>query len=64
MLGIQKILCVYTNHPIAKYVLIAVREDPTLDEAKERHQTSVDIPTQTSDDSKTEDDVDVEVAAE
>lgn len=40
MLGIQKILCVYTNHPIAKYVLVLVREDPTLDEAKERHDSA------------------------
>lgn len=40
MLGIQKILMVYTNHPFAKYVLILVREDPTLDEAKERHDAS------------------------
>jgi len=37
LLGIQKILMVYTNHPFAKYCLILVREDPTLDEAKERH---------------------------
>merc|ERR1712153_22495 len=37
MLGAQKILCVYCNHPFAKYCLILIREDPTLDEAKERH---------------------------
>lgn len=62
LLGIQKILCVYTNHPIAKYVLIAVREDPTLDEAKERHETSVSIPDAKTEDPPEEDDV--EVAAE
>merc|ERR1711935_1173813 len=37
MLGAQKILCVYCNHPFAKYCLILIREDPTLDEAKERN---------------------------
>ena len=37
LLGAQKILCVYCNHPFAKYCLILIREDPTLDEAKERH---------------------------
>jgi hypothetical protein len=57
-----QILCVYTNHPIAKYVLIAVREDPTLDEAKERHETSVSIPDGKTEDPPEEDDV--EVAAE
>jgi len=36
MLGIQKIVMVYTNHPFAKYSLMLIREDPTLDEAKER----------------------------
>merc|ERR1712086_82387 len=36
MLGIQKIVMVYTNHPFAKYALMLIREDPTLDEAKER----------------------------
>ena len=55
-------MCVYTNHPIAKYVLIAVREDPTLDEAKERHETSVSIPDAKTEDPPEEDDV--EVAAE
>ena len=44
LLGIQKILMVYTNHPFAKYVLMLVREDPTLDEAKERHESGPAIP--------------------
>ena len=29
LLGIQKILMVYTNHPFAKYMLMLIREDPT-----------------------------------
>jgi len=44
MLGIQKILMVYTNHPFAKYMLMLIREDPTLDEEKERHESGPAIP--------------------
>ena len=36
MLGIQKISMNYINHPFAKYMLMLIREDPTLDEAAER----------------------------
>jgi len=36
LLGIQKICFVYTNHPFAKMFLMLIREDPTLDEDKER----------------------------
>merc|ERR1712086_1169658 len=41
MLGTQKIVMVYTNHPFAKYVLMLVREDPTLDEDKERASSGI-----------------------
>jgi hypothetical protein len=44
LLGIQKILMVYTNHPFAKYMLMLIREDPTLDEEKERHSSGPAIP--------------------
>ena len=36
LLGIQKIILVYTNHPFAKYALMLIREDASLDEDKER----------------------------
>lgn len=39
MLGIQKITMNYTNHPYAKYCLMLIREDPTLDEADAREQS-------------------------
>jgi AI-2 transport protein TqsA len=32
LLGIQKILMQKTNHPIAKYCVMLIREDPTVDE--------------------------------
>ena len=41
MLGIQKIVMVYTNHPFAKLCLMLIREDPTLDEDKERASSGV-----------------------
>merc|ERR1712159_730446 len=44
LLGIMKILMVHTNHPMAKYVLLLVREDPTLDEAKERKAAGLGAP--------------------
>lgn len=37
LLGIIKILFHHTNHPLAKYCLMLIREDPTLDEEAERH---------------------------
>merc|ERR1719352_1934115 len=37
LLGIVKILTHHTNHPLAKYTLMMIREDPTLDEEAERH---------------------------
>jgi predicted PurR-regulated permease PerM len=37
LLGLVKILCHHTNHPLAKYCLMLIREDPTLDEEAERH---------------------------
>ena len=36
LLGIQKILLQRTNHPIAKYCVMLIREDPTIDEAAEQ----------------------------
>ena len=39
MLGIQKISCNYINHPFAQYVLMLIREDPTLDEEKAREES-------------------------
>jgi len=36
MPGIQKILCSHANHPVAKYVLMLIREDATVDEHAER----------------------------
>jgi predicted PurR-regulated permease PerM len=39
MLGIQKISMGYINHPFAKYMLMIIREDPTLDEAKARDES-------------------------
>ena len=39
--GIQKIVMVYTNHPFAKLCLMLIREDPTLDEDKERASSGV-----------------------
>jgi predicted PurR-regulated permease PerM len=39
MLGIQKITCNYINHPFAQYVLMLIREDPTLDEEKAREES-------------------------
>ena len=36
LLGIQKICFNYTNHPFAKYFLMLIREDPSLDEDAER----------------------------
>ena len=39
MLGIQKISMNYTNHPFAKYCLMLIREDPTLDEADARDES-------------------------
>jgi len=38
MLGIQKITMNYTNHPYAKYCLMLIREDPTLDEKEAREE--------------------------
>jgi len=35
LLGIQKILLMHANHPLAKYCLMLIREDPTLDEIAE-----------------------------
>merc|ERR1712086_388708 len=32
LLGIQKILLSHTNHPMAKYVIMLIREDATIDE--------------------------------
>jgi len=43
LLGIMKILMVHTNHPMAKYCLLLVREDPTLDEAKERKAAGLGV---------------------
>jgi AI-2 transport protein TqsA len=34
LLGIQKILMQHTNHPMAKYCVMMIREDPTIDEMK------------------------------
>jgi predicted PurR-regulated permease PerM len=39
MLGIQKISCGYINHPFANYMLMLIREDPTLDETKAREES-------------------------
>lgn len=36
LLGIQKIIFNYTNHPFAKYFLMLIREDASLDEEAER----------------------------
>jgi len=35
LLGIQKILLQHTNHPMAKYCVMMIREDPTVDENAE-----------------------------
>jgi len=35
LLGIQKILMQHTNHPMAKYCVMMIREDPTVDENAE-----------------------------
>jgi predicted PurR-regulated permease PerM len=35
LLGIQKILLLHANHPLAKYCLMLIREDPTIDEIAE-----------------------------
>eukprot|EP01052_Picozoa_sp_SAG31_P032330 SAG31_NODE_3534_length_4148_cov_982.321067_5_plen_554_part_00 len=35
LLGIQKILLSHTNHPMAKYFITLIREDPTIDEQAE-----------------------------
>merc|ERR1711981_983711 len=35
MLGIQKICFSYANHPMAKYFITLIREDPTVDENAE-----------------------------
>jgi hypothetical protein len=43
MLGIQKISMNYTNHPFAKYCLMLIREDPTLDEAEARDESSAGL---------------------
>lgn len=40
MLGIQKISMAYTNHPYAKYCLMMIREDPTLDEEDARAESA------------------------
>ena len=39
-----------SNHPFAKYRLTLIREDPTLDEAKERHH---DDPPESENDKET-----------
>ena len=39
MLGIHKISMNYINHPFAMYMLMLIREDPTLDEAKAREES-------------------------
>jgi len=36
LLGIQKILLMNANHPMAKYCVMLIREDPTIDEAAEQ----------------------------
>ena len=36
LLGIMKILLMGANHPIAKYVVMMIREDPTVDEEAEQ----------------------------
>lgn len=35
LLGIQKIMLLHANHPLAKYCLMLIREDPTIDEIAE-----------------------------
>merc|ERR1712166_1167338 len=35
LLGIQKILLSHANHPMAKYFMTLIREDPTIDETAE-----------------------------
>ena len=39
MLGIHKISMNYINHPFAMYMLMLIREDPTLDEEKARAES-------------------------
>ena len=35
LLGVMKILLSHTNHPMAKYVIMLIREDATVDEQAE-----------------------------
>ena len=35
LLGIMKILLTHTNHPMAKYVIMLIREDATVDEQEQ-----------------------------
>ena len=42
LLGIQKILLEYTNHPMAKGALTLIREDPNIDEEDKRMKMRID----------------------
>merc|ERR1711865_603359 len=35
LLSIQKVCLQHTNHPMAKYIVMMIREDPTIDETAE-----------------------------
>ena len=44
LLGVQKILMSHTNHPMAKYVIMLIREDATIDEQAEASAPAIKTP--------------------
>merc|ERR1712028_276839 len=41
LLGIMKILLTHTNHPMAKYVIMLIREDATVDEQEQSEKAAI-----------------------